>query len=78
MKNHKWKDTIEYEMGTKPQVCTRCSINRKWQGGDYKCWEYWWATYFVAANGTKQVKIHESWDRPNCETIPSVIKINYD
>lgn len=65
-KNHKWMGENEAEYMTKPHVCKKCGVRKKWHGGDYQAWEYSWATKHKAHNGESILNWHESWIRPEC------------
>ena len=65
-KNHKWIEQPEFEYGTKPHTCMKCDISKRWHGGDYQAWEYYWTTWSNAIDGSRIPTHHESWKRPEC------------
>jgi hypothetical protein len=73
MANHKWRNEIEHEYGTKPQICVKCGVGRRWHGGDYQAWEYYWYTNNgKTLKGDDLLKYNRSWKRPECGEIQSV------
>lgn len=69
-KNHKWIPEQEYEYGTKPHKCKNCGIHKKWIGGNFQTWEYYWNTN-NGKNSFSETVIgyKETYNRPECGSV---------